>query len=122
MYFFCGMVEDVKVSISKIYGCRLIPWPEGVADILNSLHAEVWGVEVRRIQLQDGSHTPTLFWNEKYGTDIAEGRRKKWNFLYGPLRKEGIHLLVDAAIVLALRGGAGPAGQEAGGGGGGAVK
>jgi hypothetical protein len=80
-----------------------------VADILDSLHAEVRGVKVRRIQLlqiQDGAHTPTLFWNEKDGTDVAERRRKEWNFLYDPLGKEGIHLLVDEAIVLSLRGGA----------------
>jgi hypothetical protein len=50
--FLCGMVEwEVKVRVSQIYGCRPIPWPEGVADILGSLHAEAGGVEVRRIQL-----------------------------------------------------------------------
>jgi hypothetical protein len=42
--------------------------------------------------------------NEKDGTDVAERRRKERNFLYGPLGKEGIHLLVDEAIVLALKG------------------
>jgi hypothetical protein len=61
--------RDVKVCISKIYECRLIPWPEGVADILDSLHAEVLGVEVRRIQLQvkDGSHTSLFFGMRKMG-------------------------------------------------------
>jgi hypothetical protein len=48
----CGVVErDVEVGISQVYGCRPIAWPEGVAHILDSLHAEVGGVEVRRIQL-----------------------------------------------------------------------
>jgi hypothetical protein len=50
--FLCGVVDgDVRVGVSQIYGCRPIPWPEGVADILDSLHAEVGDVEVRCIQL-----------------------------------------------------------------------
>jgi hypothetical protein len=41
----------MKVSIPQINGHRPVAWPEDVAHVLNRLHAEVWGVQVRRIQL-----------------------------------------------------------------------
>jgi hypothetical protein len=43
--------RDVKVSVPQIDGRRPNTWPEGVAHILDRLHAEVWGVQVRRVQL-----------------------------------------------------------------------
>jgi hypothetical protein len=64
---------------------------------------------VQPLQIKNGAHTPALFRYKKDGTDVTERRR---SFLYGPFGKEGFHLLIDVAIVLALRGGAG---QEAGG-------
>jgi hypothetical protein len=71
----CGVVEgDVEVGVPQVYGCRPIAWSEGVADIFDGLHAEVGGVQVRRIQLfqvEYQAHTPTLFWDEKDGTDVA---------------------------------------------------
>jgi hypothetical protein len=80
-----------------------------MADVLDCLHAEVRGVEVRRVQLlqvQYWAHSTALFRYEKDGTDVTERWRKEWNFLFGFLEEEGFYLLIDVAIVLALRGGA----------------
>jgi hypothetical protein len=116
------MVErDVKISVPQVDGRRPIAWPEGVADVLHCLHAEVWGVKVRRVQLlqvENGAHAAIFLGDEKNGADVAWRKWRERNLFDGPLGKEGLHLLVDEMIVLALRRGcrnATPAGREVGG-------
>jgi hypothetical protein len=84
-----------------------------VADVLHRLHAEVWGVQVRRIlllQVENWAHAAIFLGDEKNGADVACRRWRERNQFDGPLGKEGLHLLVDEVIVLALRGGAAPGG------------
>jgi hypothetical protein len=95
-----------KKCIPQIDGHRPVAWSEGMAHILDCLHAEVWGVQVCRIQLfqvEDRPHAATFLEDEEDGADVA--RRREWNLFDGPLGKEGLHLLVYVVIVLALRGG-----------------
>jgi hypothetical protein len=97
------MVErDVKIGVPQFDGRRRIAWPEGMADVLHHLHAEVWVVQVSRVQLlqvENAVHAAIFLGDEKNGADVA------WRNLFnGSLGKEGLHLLVDEMIVLALRG------------------
>jgi hypothetical protein len=101
--------RDVKIRIPQIDGRRPVAWSEGVVHILDCLHAEVWGVQVCRIQLfqvEDRPHAATFLGDEDDGADVVRRRRREWYLFDGPLGKEGLHFLVYVVIVLALRGGA----------------